>query len=77
MFYTWKDDVSMEAHLVGTIVASLLVACLVALLAEWIRLPYTIALVCVGLVIALTKLTPAIAISKEVAFHLILPLLLF
>jgi len=67
----------MEPHLVGTIVALLLVACMVALLAEWIRLPYTIALVCVGLVIALTKLTPAIAISKEVVFHLILPPLLF
>ncbi len=67
----------MEAHLVGTIVALLLVACLIALLAEWIRLPYTIALVCVGLVIALTKLTPSIVISKEVVFHLLLPPLLF
>jgi len=67
----------MEANLVGTIVALLLVACLVALLVEWIRLPYTIALVCVGLVIALTKLTPTIAISQEVVFHLILPPLLF
>ena len=67
----------MEGHLVGTIVALLLVACLVALLAEWIRLPYTIALVCVGLVIALTKLTPSISISKDVVFHLILPPLLF
>jgi len=67
----------MEAHLIGTIIALLLVACVVALLAEWIRFPYTIALVCVGLVIALTKLAPSITISKDVVFHLLLPPLLF
>jgi len=67
----------MEAHLIGTVIALLLVACVVALLAEWLRFPYTIALVCVGLVIALTKLAPSITISKDVVFHLLLPPLLF
>jgi len=67
----------MEAHLIGTVITLLLVACVVALLAEWLRFPYTIALVCVGLVIALTKLAPSITISKDVVFHLLLPPLLF
>lgn len=67
----------MEAHLVGTLVALLLTACAVALVAEWVKLPYTIALVFVGLGIALTKLAPEIAITHDVTFTLILPPLLF
>lgn len=67
----------MEAHLVGNIVALLLTACAVALVAEWIRFPYTIALVFVGLGIAVTKLAPEMAITHDITFTLILPPLLF
>jgi len=67
----------MEPHLLGTILALLLVACAVAIVAETLHQPYTIALVLVGLGIALTKLAPSIVISKEVVFLLVLPPLLF
>ena len=67
----------MIQQLVGTYVALLVVACAVALAVKWIRLPYTIALVLVGLVLAFLKLAPGVVISKEVTFTLILPPLLF
>ena len=62
---------------IGPIVALLLIACLVGLGMRWIKQPYTIALVLVGLVIALTKLTPQISLTHDVAFFLILPPILF
>jgi len=67
----------MEPQLLGSIVLLLLVACIVAIIAEWFRQPYTIALVLVGLAVALSKLTPSILISHDVVFTLILPPLLF
>lgn len=62
---------------IGPIVSLLLIACLVGLGMRWIKQPYTIALVLVGLIIALTKLTPQISLTHDVAFFLILPPILF
>lgn len=67
----------MESHLLGSLIALLCIACAVALVVRILKQPYSIALVLVGLVIALLKLTPAISISHDVIFLLILPPLLF
>ena len=44
---------------------------------EWLKQPYTIALLLVGLVVGFTKLAPHLVISKDVVFMLVLPPLLF
>jgi len=59
----------MDPHLLGTYLALLLVACTVAMVAKRIQLPYTVALVLVGLVIACLRLAPGIVISKEITFN--------
>ena len=67
----------MDPHLIGSITALLFIACLVAIVADKLKQPYTIALVLTGLVVALTKITPNIHITHDVTFTLILPPLLF
>jgi len=67
----------MDAYHLTSIVTLLLIACVVAMVARWLKQPYTIALVLVGLGVAVTKLTPDIHISHDVTFVLILPPLLF
>ena len=67
----------MNEFPIGPIVGLLLLACLVALGMRWIKQPYTIALVLVGLIVAITKLTPNISLTHNVAFFLILPPILF
>jgi len=67
----------MIPHLLETYLGLLLVACTVAIAARRIRVPYTVALVLVGLVIAFLRLAPGVVISKDVIFTLILPPLLF
>lgn len=62
---------------IGAIVCLLLIACIIALSMRWIEQPYTVGLVLVGLVVALTKLTPQISLSRDVAFFIILPPILF
>ena len=62
---------------IGAIACLLLIACVVALSMRWIQQPYTVALVLVGLIIALTKLTPQISLRHDVAFFIILPPILF
>jgi CPA1 family monovalent cation:H+ antiporter len=67
-------------ELLGAYIGLLLLACLVAIIVKIVRLPYTIALVIVGLAVAITKIGPepeAIGITKEVIFALLLPPLLF
>ncbi len=67
-------------ELLGAYIGLLLLACLVAIAVKIVRLPYTIALVIVGLVIAVTKIGPEpeeIGITKEMIFALLLPPLLF
>lgn len=67
----------MDSHLIGEITLLLMIACAVAIIVEWLKQPYTVALVLVGLVIAVLKLTPHVIITHDVIFTLILPPLLF
>jgi len=67
----------MEIHQLGSILTLLLICCGVAIVAQWVRQPYTIALVLVGCLIASSKITPSIYITHDVIFALILPPLLF
>ena len=62
---------------VDAVMVLLLITCLVGIGAQWLKQPYTIALVLMGLVVALTKLTPQISLTHDVAFYLILPPILF
>ncbi|MBZ0166044.1 MAG: Na+/H+ antiporter [Candidatus Omnitrophica bacterium] len=67
----------MHSHLVGEITLLLMIACAVSIIVEWLKQPYTIALVVVGLVIAILRLTPHVIITHDVIFTIILPPLLF
>jgi len=67
----------LSEHLLVSIVVLLLIACVVALIAQWLKQPYTVALVIVGLIVAITKVTPDISISHDVTFMIVLPPLLF
>ncbi len=58
-------------------IALLLIACAVGIVVKFIRLPYTIALVLVGLFVGMTKILPEIPLTKDLVFLLILPPLLF
>lgn len=49
----------------------------VALLARWLKVPYTVALVLAGLVIGIAKVLPAPHLSKDLLFAVFLPGLLF
>ncbi len=62
---------------ISLIVTLLLIACVVGLGMRWIKQQYPIALVLVGLAVALTNLMPQISLSHDVAFFLILPPILF
>jgi len=67
----------MEIHQLGSILTLLLICCGVAIIAQWVRQPYTIALVLAGCLIASLKITPSIYITHDIIFTLILPPLLF
>ncbi|RLI76638.1 Na+/H+ antiporter [Archaeoglobales archaeon] len=64
-------------ELLEEIIVLLLISCAVGVLVKYIRFPYTIALVLVGLFVGLTKLLPEIKLTEELVFFLILPPLLF
>ena len=55
----------------------LIVAAAVAMFTKYIRLPYTIALVIVGIVMGILDLLPQMLLTPELVFHLFLPILLF
>jgi CPA1 family monovalent cation:H+ antiporter len=61
----------------GTIVVLFVVAALVAVVAERMRLPYTVALVVAGLGLGLTGLLHPPSLTKDLLFTLFLPGLLF
>ncbi len=65
------------ADQVGVIVLLLILTMGVALVARSLRLPYTLALVIVGLVIGVTSLFPSIHFQPDVVLFLFLPALLF
>jgi CPA1 family monovalent cation:H+ antiporter len=55
----------------------LIIAAAVAMFTKYIRLPYTIALVVVGLVMGALDLLPHMLLTPELVFHIFLPILLF
>lgn len=65
-----------DLHLEPTL-QLLLLACLVGMAMQWIKRPYTIALVVMGLVIALSKFSLKASLTHDVAFYIILPPILF
>ena len=67
----------MEVHHLAELLTLLLFACGVDIACEWIKIPHSIGLVVVGLGIAFFNVAPAITISKEVIFLIVLPPLLF
>jgi len=55
----------------------LIIAAAVAMFTKYIRLPYTIALVVVGIVMGALDLLPHMLLTPELVFHIFLPILLF
>lgn len=55
----------------------LLIAAIVAMIARRLRVPYTIALVLAGIVLAISPLTPEVSLSKELIFTVFLPPLIY
>ncbi|MGB9178712.1 MAG: Na+/H+ antiporter [Pyrinomonadaceae bacterium] len=67
-----------EAHFTITIfITLLLIASVVAMLTKWIRVPYTLALVIVGLAISPMHFLPPVHISPDLILLIFLPALLF
>jgi CPA1 family monovalent cation:H+ antiporter len=67
-----------ETHVaVNVFIALLLVASAVAMATKWIRVPYTLALVIVGLAISPMHFIPAVHVSPELILLIFLPALLF
>ncbi len=55
----------------------LIIAAAVAMFTKYIRLPYTIALVLVGIAMGALDLLPHMLLTPELVFHIFLPILLF
>ena len=55
----------------------LIIAAAVAMFTKYIRLPYTIALVVVGIAMGALDLLPKMLLTPELVFHIFLPILLF
>lgn len=67
-----------ETHFsITVLIALLLVASGVAMATKWVRLPYTLALVVVGLVISPMHFLPVVHVSPELILLVFLPALLF
>jgi CPA1 family monovalent cation:H+ antiporter len=62
---------------VTTLMVLLLIASAVAMATKWVRVPYTLALVIVGLVISPMHFLPEVHISPELILLIFLPALLF
>ena len=67
-----------ETHFTITIfIVLLLIASGVAMVTRWVRVPYTLALVLVGLLISPLRFLPVVHISPELILLIFLPALLF
>jgi monovalent cation:H+ antiporter, CPA1 family len=64
-------------HVETVVVLLFALAAGVSLIARWLSLPYTVALVIAGLLLGTTRLFPAPHLSKELVFAVFLPGLLF
>lgn len=67
----------MDAANLTIVTELLLIAVAVAVTVKYIRLPYTVALVLVGLAVGFTDVFPSVHLSKEVILFVFLPPLLF
>ncbi|MCI0391405.1 MAG: Na+/H+ antiporter [Acidobacteria bacterium] len=75
-----REELSIghEAHFsITVLIALLLIASGVAMATKWVRLPYTLALVIVGLVISPMHFLPVVHVSPELILLIFLPALLF
>ena len=70
-------QVSMELGIQVQALWLLIIAAAVAMFTKHIRLPYTIALVVVGIVMGALDLLPHMLLTPELVFHIFLPILLF
>jgi len=71
---------NLEESMVGSLVAILMVAAVVAIVVERIRLPYTVALAGIGLLLSWVHVAPAIEnlhLTRDIIFFVLLPPLLF
>jgi CPA1 family monovalent cation:H+ antiporter len=68
---------NQTADNVRLIVVLLLIALGVALLARWAKLPYTLGLVVVGLMIGIFHLLPGVVLTPDIVLFIFLPALLF
>ncbi|AEA46323.1 Na+/H+ antiporter [Archaeoglobus veneficus] len=67
----------MHVDILAELVSLLLIACAIGIAVKYVKLPYTIALVIVGLAVGYLKVMPEIVLTEEIVFFLILPPLLF
>ncbi len=67
----------MEIGIEAQVLWLLIIAAAVAMFTKYIRLPYTIALVVVGIVMGALDLLPQMLLTPELVFHIFLPILLF
>src|SRR5690349_2224685 len=70
-------DQGLTSASVTTLVWLLIAIMVVAVASRYMRLPYTVALVVAGLIIALTPFHPAITLTSDVILFVFLPALLF
>jgi CPA1 family monovalent cation:H+ antiporter len=72
------ENVMNDTHFTITIfIVLLLIASGVAMVTRWVRVPYTLALVIVGLLISPMHFIPAVHVSPELILLIFLPALLF
>jgi Na+:H+ antiporter len=62
---------------IAVLIVMLLLASAVGMITKWVRVPYTIALVVVGLIVSPTHFLPPVQISPELILLIFLPALLF
>jgi CPA1 family monovalent cation:H+ antiporter len=67
----------MAHYTIIIFIALLLISSAVAMVTRWVRIPYTVALVIVGLIIGPLHLLPPVNISPELILLIFLPALLF
>lgn len=70
--YTWHIELTLES-----VYLLLFIATLVAIATQRVRIPYTIGLVIAGIAVSFLPFIPAIELSKELIFTVLLPPLIF
>ena len=61
----------------NTFILLIALACVVSMLTKWLRIPYTIALVLMGLIVSLTGQHAGMHLTEELLLSVFLPALLF